>query len=272
MEQRALGRSGLNVPVVGMGTWKTFDVRGTAEERRRHQVVDAALERGISFFDSSPMYGEAERVLGEALEGRRDQAIVATKVWTPNDAEAETQFRQALGYYDGWVDLYQVHNLVTWRTRLDQLERLRDAGQVRAIGATHYARSAFPELMTAMRSGRITSVQIPYNAMERTVERDLLPLAADLGLGVVIMQPLGEGSLAALTPTPDELAPLAPFGVRTWAQALLKWLLSDARVTTVIPATRNPSHARDNAAAGDPPWFGQAERDYIVRLAERRRR
>ncbi|MBI3970583.1 MAG: aldo/keto reductase [Chloroflexi bacterium] len=268
MEQRRLGTSGLDVPVVGMGTWKTFDVRGAAAERRRHQVVDVALESGITLFDSSPMYGEAERVLGDALRGRRDRAIVATKVWTPDDREAEAQFRRALGYYDGWVDVYQVHNLVAWRTRLDQLERFGDEGKVRSIGATHYAHSALPELMDIMCTGRITSIQVPYNPLDREVEREVLPLAAGLGLGVLIMRPVGQGTLAKARVPVEQLDPLAPFGIRTWAQALLKWLLSDPRVTTAIPATANPDHARENAAAGDPPWFGPAERDYVVRLAQ----
>jgi aryl-alcohol dehydrogenase-like predicted oxidoreductase len=266
VERRPLGKSGLNVPVVGMGTWQTFDVRG-AEERQRYGVVNVALETGMNLFDSSPMYGEAERVLGEALVGRRGEALVATKVWTPDDRLAERQIETALGYYEGAVDVYQVHNLVAWRTRLDQLERRRDQGQVRSIGATHYAHSAFPELMQVMQSGRITSVQVPYNAVDRAVEREVLPLAADLGLGVLVMRPLGEGSLARRSPTAEQLAPLAPFGVHTWAQALLKWILSDPRVSTVIPATRSEQHARDNAAAGDGPWFSAEEREYVSRLA-----
>jgi len=267
MEQRQLGQAGFAVPVVGMGTWKTFDVRG-AEVQRRRQVVDVALEVGMRLFDSSPMYGEAERVLGEALAGRRDQALVATKVWTPDDQEAEAQLRRSLDFFGGYVDFYQVHNLVAWRTRLSQLERLRDEGKARAIGATHYAHSAFPELMQVMRTGRIAAVQVPYNPLDREVEHQVLPLAADLGLGVVIMRPLGTGALTAKAPSPGQLAPLAAFGVRTWAQALLKWLLSDPRVMTVIPATRRIEHARDNAAAGSPPWFGPEERRYVVRLAE----
>jgi aryl-alcohol dehydrogenase-like predicted oxidoreductase len=266
MEQRPLGSSGVTVPVVGMGTWQTFDVRGP-EEAQRARVVDVALETGMTLFDSSPMYGEAERVLGEALRGRRDRALVATKVWTPDDGQAERQLQRALGYYEGVVDVYQVHNLVAWRTRLEQLERLKEQGSVRSIGATHYAHSAFGELMQVMRTSRITSVQVPYNAADRLVERELLPLAADLGLGVIVMRPLGEGALARKRVPVEALRPLEPFGVRTWAQALLKWIISEPRVSTVVPATRSEQHARDNAAAGEPPWFGPEEREYVARLA-----
>jgi aryl-alcohol dehydrogenase-like predicted oxidoreductase len=270
VERRQLGSSGIDVPVVGMGTWKTFDVRGAADEVQRRTVVDVALEAGSNLFDSSPMYGNAERVLGAALDGRRALALVATKVWTPDDRTAERQIERALGYFGGAVDIYQVHNLVAWETRLARLERLRDDGRVRSVGITHYSHGAFDQMMAIMRSGRVTSIQIPYNALDRVAEQVILPLAADLGIGVLVMRPLGEGALTARSPSPDQLAPLAPFGVRTWAQALLKWLLSDPRVSTVIPATSNPEHARNNAEAGLPPWFGPEERAYVVRLAQQR--
>jgi aryl-alcohol dehydrogenase-like predicted oxidoreductase len=250
-----------------MGTWKTFDVRSTHEADERRTVVDVALECGSNLFDSSPMYGAAEQVLGAALEGRRDQASVATKVWTPDDAEAERQIQRALEYFGGWVEVYQVHNLVAWQKRLSRLEQLRDQGHIRAVGITHYQHSAFPQLMEIMRAGRVSSVQVPYNVRDRVVEQSILPLAAELNVGVIVMRPLGEGALAARSPRPDQLRPLADFGVHTWPQALLKWLVSDPRVTTVIPATRSPAHALQNAEAGAPPWFGPDERAYVAGLA-----
>src|SRR5262245_16432170 len=111
MEQRDLGQSGLRVSVVGMGTWRTFDVTGAEQEANARAIVDAALDAGANFFDSSPMYGQAERVLGQALEGRRDWALVASKIWTPSAAEGEAQARRALTYFGGRIDLYQLHNL-----------------------------------------------------------------------------------------------------------------------------------------------------------------
>src|SRR5690349_10001200 len=131
IEERALGEtSGLTVPVVGMGTWETLDVSGAGAEREAHAIVGEALDVGARFVDSSPMYGEAERVLGEGLGDRRAEAIVATKVWAPDDAEAERQVQRALGWYGGRVDLYQVHNLVGWQKRLTLLEHERDRGGV----------------------------------------------------------------------------------------------------------------------------------------------
>src|SRR4051794_5711294 len=269
IEERPLGAmSGLSVPVVGMGTWQTLDVRGDQAERRAHEIVAAALDTGARFLDSSPMYGEAERVLGEGLGERRAEALVATKVWTSDDAEAERQVQRALGWYGGRVDLYQVHNLVEWQRRLTLLEPERDRGAVVAIGATHYSPSAFGELARVMRSGRISAIQIPYNPHEREVEREILPLAEELGLGVVVMRPLGGGGgLVARPPDDAELEPLRAFGVETWAQALLKWVLSDGRCHVAIPATSRPGRMAENAAAGAAPWFDDDARALVARLA-----
>lgn len=250
-----------------MGTWRTLDVRGGEDERRAHAIVTEALGAGVRFMDTSPMYGEAERVLGEALSARRAEAIVATKVWASTAAEGAAQVERALGFFGGSVDLYQVHNLLAWRDQLELLEQHRDAGAIGAIGATHYSPSAFGELATVMRSGRIAAVQIPYNPREREVERDILPLAEALGLGVVVMRPLGQQGLVGRAPPPRALEPLRDFGVETWAQALLKWVLSDRRCHVAIPATSRPGRMRENAAAGAAPWFGPAERDYVARLA-----
>lgn len=267
MQRRALGQTGLMVPAVGMGTWRTFDVSGEAAEQRARSIVDAALAAGANLFDSSPMYGAAERVLGAALAGRREAALVATKVWTHDDAESEAQIRRALGFYGGVVDLYQIHNLVNWPAQLTRLERLRDRGQVRVIGATHYSPGAFDELRRVMETGRIGAIQIPYNPLEREVERVVLPLAAELGLGVVVMRPFGEGGLMRRPPPIEALAPLRAFGVMTWAQALLKWVLSDPRCHVAIPATSRPERMVENAGAGASPWFGPRERALVERLA-----
>jgi len=261
------GSSGMRVPVVGMGTWQTYDVRGTEAEERR-VVTDAAFEAGATFFDSSPMYGEAEHVLGATLQGRRERAFVATKLWTADDREAERQVAAAFRCFLGRVDVYQVHNLVAWPRRLAELERLRVAGTVGVIGLTHYSRDAFAELRRAMADRRVGAIQIPYNPLERDVESVILPAAADRGLGVIVMRPFGQGRLARRRVPPEALVPLAPFGVASWPQALLKWILSDARCHVVIPATTSPAHMRMNAAAGRAPWFGPEERAYVARLAQ----
>jgi aryl-alcohol dehydrogenase-like predicted oxidoreductase len=264
MEARRFGKTGRELPVVGLGTWLTFDVGPDGEPRAR-DVVDEVLARGGRVFDTSPMYGRAEGVLGRALADRRDDAFVATKIWTRSRDEARRQLGDQLAFYGGRVELEQVHNLVAWREHLPWLEEERNAGRIALLGATHYDRSAFDELERVVRTGRIDAIQIPYNPAEREAERRILPLAAELELGVLVMRPLGQG---AFFPGPDTRS-LAPLGVGTWAQALVKWALSDPRVHVVIPATSNPAHARENAAAGEPPWLDDGQRRLVERLARR---
>ena len=263
LERRQFGDTGWQVPVIGLGTWQVFDVGPDGEERAR-AVVEAAFAAGTRLVDSSPMYGRAEAVLGLALGARRDEAIVATKIWTPSAAEARRQLDAQLRFYGGRVDLEQIHNLVGWEERLPWLETEREAGRIRLIGATHLSASALGDLARVMRTGRIQAVQVAYNPHEREVEREILPLAEELGLGVIAMRPLGGAGSEIAAPDPKLLEPL---GVESWAEALLKWALSGPRVHVAIPATSNPEHARQNARAGAPPWLGPDERELVERLA-----
>ena len=256
MEERKLG------PVVGLGTSGTF---GGDRELAR-DVVSAALESGSRLIDTSPMYGESQASLAVAFEGRRDDVTLATKIWAQTLEEGREQYRRQLDWF-GHVDVEQIHNLVLWREHLEWIEEERAAERVGLVGVTHWNRSALPDLADALRTGRFEQVQLPYNPLERDCEHELLPIAAELGLAVIVMRPFGDGDLLGNPPPPEALAPLRPFGIETWPQALLKWVLSDERVDVAIPATSKPDHARENAAAGSPPWFGLEERDYVSKLA-----
>jgi aryl-alcohol dehydrogenase-like predicted oxidoreductase len=213
------------------------------------------------------MYGLAERLLGQALNGRRGQALVATKIWTPSAEEGARQAERALSWFSGHVDLYQVYNLVAWREHLHLLERLRAEGRVTAIGVTHYSPSAFDELAKVMHDGRVQAVQVPYNPLEREVEREILPLAADLGLGVVVMRPFAEGRLLRRQPDRRALEALEALGITSWSQALLRWILADPRCHVVIPATSRVESLRSNAAAGGQPPLDDDARALITRVA-----
>ena len=268
MESRSLGRGRVSVPVVGLGTWRRLEAAALAG--RQGELVDAAIVAGIRVIDTSPMYGEAEQLLSGALQGRREQVFVADKVWTSSAADGAQQLSRAAVWYGGRIDLMQIHNLVGWRAHLPMIVAARDRGVVGLIGATHYSPAAFDELAGVMRTGRIDAVQVPYNPAHREAERMILPLADDLGLGVLLMRPLGEGQLMRRPPSPAELAPLRPFGVTTWAQALIKWGLSDPRVHVSLTATSQPGRIADNAAGGSPPWFGPQELAHVLRLATAR--
>lgn len=261
MEERRLG------PVVGLGTWRTFE-----DDRAGAQgVVDAALEAGMRLFDSSPMYGAAEASLGAALEGRREPAAVATKIWTPSSDEGRRQYAAQRRFF-GRVELEQVHNLVAWREHLAWLEEERQAGRIDRLGVTHYSAGAFDELERALRTGRFDTVQVPLNPREREAEQRILPLADELGIAVLVMEPFGGTGAPLLrrAPARGALEPLRQAGVETWAQALLKWALSDTRVDVVIPGTSRPERVVENAAAGDPPWLSPEERSYVERLVGER--
>ncbi len=256
MEERRLG------PVVGLGTWNTFD----DDEALAREVVDAAFTSGARLCDSSPMYGGAERSLGLALAGRREESVVATKIWSRSVEDGRAHFGRQLEWFRR-IEVEQVHNLVSWREHLPWLEEARAAGRIDRLGVTHYSPSAFRELEEALRTGRFQTLQVPFNPLERECEERLLPLAAELGIAVIVMRPLGEGALLRREPSAEELEPLRELGVTTWPQALLKWALSDERVDVVVPATSDPEHARDNAAAGEPPWLGPDERHLVEQLA-----
>jgi len=265
MENRSLGRDRVSVPVVGLGTWRRLEAAAAAGRHR--ELIGTAIAAGIRLFDTSPMYGDAERLLADALDGQRGQVLIADKIWTPSPQEGAEQLARAVDWYGGRADLMQIHNLVAWPAHLPMLEAARDQGLIGLIGATHYSAAAFSELAELMTTGRIDTIQVPYNPAQREVERRILPLAGELGLGVLLMRPLGEGQLVRRPPSPDKLAPLRPFGVTTWAQALIKWGLSDRRVHVCLAATAHPGRLAENAAAGSPPWFGPDERAYVLRLA-----
>jgi diketogulonate reductase-like aldo/keto reductase len=258
MEMRRVG------PVVGLGTYRTFD----GDVVRARSVVDAALAAGVTTFDSSPMYGDAQSSLGAAVDRRRGGTTVATKIWTPGLDEGRAQYEEQRRFF-GRVEIEQVHNLVAWEQHLPWLEEEKAAGRIDRIGVTHWSAGAFGELERALRSGRFDTVQLPLNLHERESERSLLPLAAELGIAVIVMRPFGGTGAPLLhrAPSPEALAPLRDWGIETWAQALLKWALSDPRIDLVIPATSRPARVEENAAAGSPPWLGPEERAFVERLA-----
>jgi aryl-alcohol dehydrogenase-like predicted oxidoreductase len=188
-------------------------------------------------------------------------------VWTDDDAIAERQIAASLSFYGGHIELLQIHNMVRWPERLRRIEELRDAGQVTLVGATLWRAASFDELEASMVTGRLDAIQIPYNPREREVEDRLLPLAAALGLGVLIMRPFAANDLMRTSPSAAELAPLEPFGIHTWGQALLQWGLGHPATTVSIPATSKPSRATENAAAGDAKPLDAEHRQLISKLA-----
>lgn len=262
MQRRQLGH--LQVPVIGLGTYKAFDVTSQEAIAVRHRIIEACLTHQVTLLDSSPMYGQSERVIGLTTAGRRNALQLATKVWCRGKRQGEAQIAQSFRLLQtDYIELLQIHNLLDWQIHLTTLERLKDEGTIGLIGITHYATSAYAEMMQIMRSGRIDTVQIPYNVLERTCEEQLLPLAAELEIGVIVMEPLEQGRyVTGLRRRPD-LTPLAGFGIETWAQALLAWVVSEPRISVAIPATSRPERIGENAAAGAVTHLPNDLREYI---------
>jgi aryl-alcohol dehydrogenase-like predicted oxidoreductase len=268
MEIRQLGP--LQVPAIGLGTARTFDITSAHDLAVRQQIIDCCLAQQVTLIDSSPMYGHSEEVIGLTTEGRRQHFQFATKVWCQGRAAGEAQIAQSFRRLKTtYIDVFQIHNLVDWQTHLETLERLREQGRIGLIGITHYSTAAYPTLLQIMRSGRIDAIQIPYNVRERSCEAHVLPLAEELGIGVIVMEPLAKGRYAKGLRQPPDLSPLTAFGIRTWGQALLAWVLADPRIGVAIPATSRPERIVENAVAGSVGRLPQELREYIGRETAR---
>jgi aryl-alcohol dehydrogenase-like predicted oxidoreductase len=254
MHTRPIPSTGVPLPVIGCGTWLGFDVGSRpAELPQRAAVLAGLFSAGGRVIDSSPMYGSAEQVVGRLLEetGTRDRAFLATKVWTSGKRAGIEQLERSMRLLrTDRIDLLQVHNLVDWRTQLETLRAWKAQGRVAYIGVTHYTDSAHPELEQVLKSAPLDFVQLNYSIGSRNAERRLLPLAAELGVAVLVNLPFGGGAVLRSLRGKPLPAWAAQIGCASWNQLLLKFVLSQPAVTCVIPGTSSPSHMGDNAAAG----------------------
>ena len=270
MLKRTIPSSGEEIAAVGLGTWRGFDIgTGSAERAKRRAVLETLLDAGASVVDSSPMYGRAEEVTGDLLAemGRRDEAFIATKVWTRGGRqgihEMEESFRLLRA---GVIDLMQVHNLVDWQTHLGPMHSWKAEGRIRYTGYTHYRPPAFDDLMESVRAEPVDFLQFCYSIDERDAEDDILPFCAANGIATLINLPFGGGGLLSRldgTPLP---ALAADLGCASWAQFCLKYVISHPAVTCAIPGTSNPAHMADLLAAGEGEMPDEATRRAMARL------
>jgi diketogulonate reductase-like aldo/keto reductase len=266
--RRPIPSSGELLPAIGLGTAWAFDVGSRAAEREPlREILIRFAEPPGRLIDTSPMYGNAETVIGDltAEAGIGGSLFMATKVWTRGQEAGIRQMEQSLRRLRrDSLDLIQVHNLVDWRTQLKTLRSWKDQGRVRYIGITHYQTTAFSELERLMRNEALDFVQFNYSIATRDAEQRLLPLAADRGIAVIINRPFENGALfrrvrgRALPGWAEEI------GCRTWAQFFLKYIVSHKAVTCAIPATGKPRHLEDNLQAGVGPLPGPEQRRRMV--------
>ena len=241
------------LPVIGCGTWLGFDVSpGSAEHRRLPGVLDALFAAGGSLIDSSPMYGRAESVVGALLaaSGQREKAFLATKVWTSGREAGIAQMEQSFQRLrTPRIDLLQVHNLVDWRTQLATLREWKTQGRVRCLGITHYTASAYDEVEAVLRAQPLDFLQINYSIDARQAEERLLPLAAERGIAVLANRPFQQGALLRRLQRHPLPAWAEEIDCDSWAQVVLKFIISHPAITCAIPATRREGHVRENLAA-----------------------
>jgi diketogulonate reductase-like aldo/keto reductase len=254
MLTRPIPQSQEPLPVVGVGTWQTFDIEAErAALDQRKEVLRILFEAGGRVIDSSPMYGRAEAVVGTLLAEMKahDKAFLATKVWTSGESAGIRQMNASFSKMQAPViDLMQIHNLVDWRTHLRTLRAWKAAKRLRYIGITHYTVPSLGDLAAVIRAEPLDFVQLSYSIDVRAAEERLLPLAAERGVAVLVNQPFGSGNLFRQVRGKALPAWAAEFDCASWAQFFLKFILSHPAVTCVIPGTAKPEHARDNVAAG----------------------
>jgi diketogulonate reductase-like aldo/keto reductase len=256
---RPIPSTGERLPVIGMGSWLTFDVgRDPAARNARSAVLQTFLERGGGLIDSSPMYGSSEAVIGYCLAQMANRApdllagmFAATKVWTPGQSAGIDQMNRSQALWGvPRFDVMQIHNLVDWQAHLETLLEWKADGRVRYIGITTSHGRRHGLLASIMAEQPIDFVQLTYNVLDREAERRLLPLAAERGLAVIVNRPFRRGGLFD-TVAGKALPPwAAEFDARNWAQVFLKFIVSHPAVTCAIPATSKVDHMLENMEAG----------------------
>jgi diketogulonate reductase-like aldo/keto reductase len=254
MLTRTIPSSGEKLPVIGLGTWRAFDVDLAAETRTQLEgVLSLFVKLGGRLVDSSPMYGHAEEVIGDLTStlGIREKLFLATKVWTRGKENGIKSMERSMALLrTNRIDLMQVHNLVDVGTQLATLQKWKRQGRIRYIGITHYESGALNEIENLMRSETLDFLQINYSLMEPEAEQRILPLARERRIAVIANRPFGAGDLfdkVRSKPLPDWAT---EFDCRSWAQFFLKWIVANPAVTYAIPATDKARHLEDNMQGG----------------------
>jgi diketogulonate reductase-like aldo/keto reductase len=252
--QRAIPSSGEKLPVIGLGTWQSFDVGAAAGDRQPlEQVLQAFVRLGGRVIDSSPMYGRSEGVVGDltAKLGLHDRLFLATKVWTTGkEAGVKSMERSSDLMKTKRMDLMQVHNLVDVQTHLATLREWKEQDRVRYIGVTHYTASSHDEVARLLEREKVDFVQINYSVREREAEERVLRVAQERGVAVIVNRPFGGGNLFSRVRGKPLADFAAEFDCTSWAQLFLKWIVSHPAVTCAIPATSKVHHLEDNMRGG----------------------
>jgi diketogulonate reductase-like aldo/keto reductase len=268
--KRTIPSSGEKLTAIGLGTWQTFNTGESEGERSPLKaVLQTLVEKGGSVVDSSPMYGSSEKVVGDLSTelNLNDKLFIATKVWTTGEQQGISQMNNSFALLQRKkIDLMQVHNLVDWQTHVKTLRGWKEQGKIRYIGITHYTESAYSSIEQILKSVPLDFLQINYSLLSRRAQEKLFPLAQEKKVAVIINQPFEEGALFARVKG-KSLPPWAvEFDCTSWGQFFLKFILSHAAVTCVIPGTSKPHHMLDNLGAAFGKLPTEKHREQMVKF------
>ena len=254
---RPIPSTGEMIPAVGLGTWITFNVGEDPVLRDEcAAVMESFFEAGGRVIDSSPMYGSAQAVIGHGLEklGRPKTLFSADKVWISDGDEGRAQINRSRRLWTvPRFSLMQVHNLLGWEAHLETLQAMKAAKEIRYVGITTSEGRRHDLFERVMATQKLDFVQVTYNPLDREVEQRILPLAKERGIGIMVNRPFRQGALTRRLEREPLPGWAAEVGAETWAQLILKFILSHPTVTVAIPATTKPYHARENMRAASDP-------------------
>ena len=254
MLERIIPSTKKSLPVIGLGTSRVFDIKPTTELLAiRQNILDILLDNGGTLIDTSPMYGKAEEIIGRLIEtyDRKKELFLATKVWARRKSEGEHQIKESFRkMHTSKIQLIQIHNLLDWETQITTLRKMKELGEIEYIGITHYKADAFPAMEKIINNEPIDFAQFNYSLGEREAENRLLPLCADQGVATIINRPFMRAKLFSSVKGKVLPSWCNDYGIGSWGQFFLKYIISNPAVTNIIPATSKPKNMLDNSLAG----------------------
>ncbi|MHA1989731.1 MAG: aldo/keto reductase [Candidatus Hodarchaeales archaeon] len=259
------------VPEIGLGTNNTFDIRTTSDLDDRKSLLIKTRDLGAGLVDSSPVYGEVEKVIGKALPDDKSDYMISTKVWTSGKRAGLNQIIQSFAFLQTpFVHILHIHNMLDWETHIETIEKMQDDDKVGLAAISNSSANSYPEMIEVMETERVQVVQVPYNILDQKAAEEIFPVAEKYGQGVMIMMPFNQGSLFRFKRRSKiEMEPLEAVGIKTWSQALLAWILTDDRVGSVVPATINVDHLLENVGASGLPKLDEDLKKHIESEAAR---
>ncbi len=254
MLKRVIPSSGEELPVIGLGTSRVFDIERSKNELNvREKILDIFYENGGRLIDTSPMYGMSEEIIGITAKKyiEKNRFFLATKVWTEGRENGMRQIEESFQKMRAdKISLIQVHNLLDWKTQIKTLRSLKDEGRIDYIGITHYKSNAFDEMIKIMKAEKVDFAQFNYSMGEREAEQKILPFCKDNGIATLINRPFMRGRLFREAQEKKLPSWVTDYDIDSWGQFFLKYIISHDAVTNIIPATSKPKNMLDNARAG----------------------